>query len=573
MPYRLRSAIVALVLTATPLAGFAEEIPARLAAAGITNLKTDLNTEITAADIPGAAPTVPDGQVLEASGLSDDSTPVYGQWLFQGDFGAEQVTGFNPGYTLSIGDTIVLRLWGAFEAELPLVVDAQGNVFVPKVGPIAVAGVRNEDLNSVFTNHIKDVFRDDVGVYASLAQAQPVKVFVAGHVERPGLYSAFASDSILHFLDRAGGIDPESGSYLDITVLREGRVTKAINLYDFLDSGKLELVQFQDGDTIFVGQRQSVAKVSGLVGKPAQYEFEGAIELETLLERAGVSRHATNVEIARNSGEKRSAMYLSLHDDISDVYVLPSDEIVVVADRLVKHILVTVEGEHKSKSQYVMPYSSTLAQVMDKVELSEQSSAIGLQLFRKSIAERQKQLLNESIDRLEASILNARSASKNEAGLRTAEAALISKFIARAREIDPKGQLILQGPSDWESIALEDGDVIRIPRHQHHVNVHGEVFFPNAFSWNPEASIRDYIKQAGGYTTNANARKVLVRTPSGALRFEGKPGLFGKGAKGLLAGDEILVLPKVDSKRFQFSSDIVQILYQTAVAAGVVLAL
>ena len=306
---------------------------------------------------------------------------------------------------------------------------------------------------------------------------------------------------------------------------------------------------------------------------PAEYEFNQAIELTKLLKLAGVEKRATNVEITRNLGEKRSSQYLSINDDITDILVLGGDQITVLADRLVDNIVVSVEGEHLSKSQYVLPYTATLADVMTQITLSPQSAINDISLYRTSVAERQKQLLDQSIDRLEASILNARSDTKNEAELRQAEANLILQFVERARNIEPQGQVVLYPNTEWSHIALEDGDVIRVPRKQFHINVHGEVMFPNAFAWNDELNITDYIKQSGGFTGQANARKVLVRAPSGALRFQGKPKLFAKQRRQLQPGDEILVMPKVDSKRFQFGSDIVQILYQTALAAGVVLAI
>ncbi len=60
---------------------------------------------------------------------------------------------------------------------------------------------------------VRKVFRANVYSYASLAAAQPVRVFVSGYVHRPGLYNGTSMDSLLHYLDQAGGIDPERGSF------------------------------------------------------------------------------------------------------------------------------------------------------------------------------------------------------------------------------------------------------------------------------------------------------------------------------------------------------------------------
>ncbi|STG50110.1 polysialic acid transport protein [Escherichia coli] len=72
----------------------------------------------------------------------------------------------------------------------------------------------------------------------------------------PGLYGGVTSDSLLNYLIKAGGVDPERGSYVDIVVKRGNRVRSNVNLYDFLLNGKLGLSQFADGDTIIVGPRQ-----------------------------------------------------------------------------------------------------------------------------------------------------------------------------------------------------------------------------------------------------------------------------------------------------------------------------
>jgi len=144
-----------------------------------------------------------------------DHQQAFGNWIFGGQFANQSFIGFNPSYEISVGDKISLKMWGGFEFVGDLVVDAQGNVFLPEVGPVAVQGVRNEDLNEVVTEAVKRVFKKNVGVYASLDGAEPVKIFVTGFVDQPGLYAGHASDSVLFFLDQAGGVDSQRGSFLE----------------------------------------------------------------------------------------------------------------------------------------------------------------------------------------------------------------------------------------------------------------------------------------------------------------------------------------------------------------------
>lgn len=518
--------------------------------------------------ITGEAPPIEDSQVLE-TGLT--TTYVFGQWLFQGKFAQSSFKGFNPDYLVGTGDIVDLKLWGAFTLQLLLEVDAQGNIFVPQVGPVQVANVRNAELNNVVQARIKAVYREDVGVYASLAGAQPVKVFVSGSVLRPGLYDATSSDSLLHFLDLAGGIDPRSGSYLDVRVIRGGNTVREISLYDFLLNGTLPQIQFRDGDSLFVGPVRSTAVITGLIARPAQFEFDNEMTLARLLRMAGINERATNVRITSNQGSRRNTTYFSLSDDLDQLVVHGGDEIEVLADRLLGNIGVSVEGEHDGGSQYVLAYRSTLKDLLDQVQFAPTSRRDSLQLFRKSIADRQKQVLDQMLGKLEESVLSARSATKEEAGLRAQEAELVLQFVEKAKLIRPKGQLVLPKDVDPSLIALEDGDVIRIPRNSNVVAVHGEVFLPNAFLYNPHYDAADYIREAGGMTQAAGADRILVMQPNGQVKFVERVGIFSSTTVG--AGDEVLVLPKVDEKKFQLGKDIIEVIYQIAIAAGVVLRL
>lgn len=517
---------------------------------------------------PTTAPPVPQaGEVVETREVDES---VFGATLFRGHFAAQSFRGFNPDYLVSIGDHIDLKLWGAFDLVMRLEVDSQGNIFVPKVGPVRVANTRNGKLNEVVGAQIKNIFRDNVGVYASLANAEPVKVFVTGNVKAPGLYGAWASDSLLHFLDRAGGIDTDTGSFLDVRVRRGQRTLHTVNLYDFLTAGRLPLIQFQDGDTIIVGQKKATARVSGLVQHPVQFEFDGITTLADLLDLAGVDPIATHVQVVKNQTVTRQADYLPLSADLGSISIVSGDEVSVFADRQIGTIIARVEGEFQGLGQYVLPYEANLAELLEQVSPTPRSDMNGVQLYRHSIAKRQEQMLEEMLQKLEQSALSARSGTREEAELRVREAELILKFVERARKIKPQGRLVLHEGFDPTSIDLEDRDLVRIPRKTNTVAVQGEVFFPSAFVHRPGKSVDYYLDQAGGLTQGANKNRIFLLRPSGEM-ITAKDGWLG-GTR-VQPGDEILVLPQVDSKNFQFSKDLVQIIYQLALSAGVVLRL
>lgn len=199
--------------------------------------------------------------------ITDTQTrdPVFGHWLFRGEFARESFNGFNPDYRIAIGDRLQVQLWGGVEFDQPLTVDHQGNIFLPKVGPIKVAGVRNEQLNDTLLGAVTTVYQKNVSVYATLDVSQPVKIFVTGFVKQPGLFAGQSGDSILYFLDKAGGIAAERGSYLDVALKRNGQTLRHYNLYQFLVNGTLLPTQLRDGDIIVVAPLRYQTTVRGKV--------------------------------------------------------------------------------------------------------------------------------------------------------------------------------------------------------------------------------------------------------------------------------------------------------------------
>ncbi|MFA5940158.1 MAG: SLBB domain-containing protein [Sinimarinibacterium sp.] len=560
---RMQSFVLAALIST---AAFAQE-PAFLFQQSPERPMSGMSTSLST---PTPAPTAtPRAQESPGVERKVDET-VFGASLFKGHFAQQSFRGFNPDYLVSAGDIIDLKLWGAYDLVLRLEVDSQGNIFVPKVGPIHVSNARNGNLNAVVTEEVKKVFRDNVGVYASLANAEPVKVFVTGNVNDPGLYGAWASDSLLHFLDRAGGVNTDTGSFLDIAVRRGGQEVIKVNLYDFLVRGELPLVQFRDGDTIMVGPRKATAKVAGAVSHAAQFEFDGKIALSDLLALAGVDGTATHVQILKNQTPQRQVEYLPLTADLAAIAIVSGDEVGVYADRQVGTIIAGVEGEFQGVGQYVFPYEATLADLIKRITPTPRSDLGSVQLYRQSIAERQKQALDDMLRRLEQSVLTARSGTREEAELRAREAEIVLKFIDRARQVAPQGRLVMHKGFDAASIDLEDRDVIRIPRKTNTVAVQGEVYFPNAFVFREGKPVSYYIEQAGGLTQNGSKDRIFLVRPSGEMVEARDSWLLSSAVQ---PGDEIMILPKVDSKNFQFSKELVQIIYQLALSAGVVLRL
>ncbi|MFV5454955.1 polysaccharide biosynthesis/export family protein [Acinetobacter towneri] len=505
--------------------------------------------------------------VVELSPSSSMKYPtqnkMFGSQLFKGAFASTAGSTFNSSYQINPGDNINLRLWGAYQFNGTQSVDPQGNIFIPNVGPVKVAGVNNGSLQSVIEAQVRRVYVSNVGVYAALEQAQPVKVMVTGFVNQPGNYGGVANDSVIAYLDRAGGVDPERGSYIDIKVMRNGQTIQQVDLYDFLLQGQIRPFSFRDGDVIVVGQRTHTFNVSGEVYNQHDFEFNSpAVSLAQALAFAKLKPGATNVSIQRRQGAEYRSEYYSL-SQAPNVRVEDGDIVTVTADRYAGTIQVRVDGAHNGAHAVVLPYGAKLSDVLTQLQPNALAEVESLQLFRPSVAKRQKEMLNVALDKLEETTFNARSSTQEEAALRLRDAELVKQFIAKARQVEPKGQVVLN-PDTFQNVILEQGDILYIPEKTSVVMVHGEVAFPNGVEYKQGLSAKEYIEQVGGFSQKSNKSKVIV------IRQNGKAELVRKGEK-IKQGDEILVLPKAQTKGIELTRGITQVLYQIAVAAKVAL--
>jgi len=526
------------------------------------NFQMDQNQPTAVKATQASTILVPPPQSNDYSSNLDSD--IFGANLFTGAFTRQGATQFNPDYAIATGDNIQVRFWGAFEFDSLLTVDPQGNIFLPHVGPVQVMGISNRDLQRVMDSAVGKVFRSNVNSYASLAAAQPVRIYVSGFVNRPGLYTGTSMDSLLNYLDQAGGIDPERGSFLNVQVKRGEQTRITISLYDFLLEGRMPLVQLADGDVIFVSQRQNTVKVSGLAENAKRFEFnDNARTVADLIKMAKPLAQATHVRVVRNSGTVKNTEYYPLAD-ANLVALQNGDELEFTADKKPGTMSIRVEGEHQSAQEYVLPYGARLGELLQQIQFSDRSDTSSFQLYRLSVKKRQKQSLLVSLRGLESAALNARSGTSDEARLRAEEAGLILQWVDRAKKIEPSGQVLIAKMENFNDLLLENGDIIHVPTKDGLVLISGEVLFPNATAFDANLELDDYLQSAGGYTQNADASRIVVAHRDGS---------FGDDNDAIQAGDEIMVLPKVDVKSRQIWKEMTQIIYQIAVSAKIVFGL
>lgn len=487
----------------------------------------------------------------------------FGANLFTGNFARTYYDSLNPGYEINAGDRIAVKLWGAKDLDTVLVVDQQGNIFLPEVGPVKVAGLPQSSLNEAVRAHLATIFTSDLEVYVNLMNAQPVAVYVTGFVNKPGRYAGGPTESPLYYLDMAGGINISQGSYRHLIVKRGQTVIAAMDLYDFILEGRRPDLRLRDGDTIVVGKKGVAVAATGRLPEPAFFELTDRHSSGAdLIRYASPLNSVTHVSVAgvRDLAPFRSYMPL---DDFYTFQLDDNDSVEFHADAAIDFIMVSVQGAARDGAiRHTIRKGVSLAEFLRYVPVDVSTADWNsVYLRRPKVAEQQRKAILESLRQLERSALTATSGSVDEADIRVREAELIQNFVKRASGVRPNGTVVVSHRGRLNDMPLEDGDIVVIPEKSGLVMVTGEVMMPNAVSWSDKMKLSDYINGAGGYTARADRDNILTVKPNGEVGPVDKLGIG--------AGDRLIIMPSYDHKDMQFFKDLSQIVYQIAIAAGV----
>lgn len=214
--------------------------------------------------------------------------PVFGEQLFSAPSGYVPVTQAPApnDYILGPGDEVRLQIWGSIDADKRVVINRDGQIYLPKVGAINLTGVRAGDLESVLRSKIGRIFTN-FSLNATLGRLRSIQVFVVGQAQQPGTYTVSSLSTLINALFEVGG-PSNIGSMRTIQLKRNGRVVGQLDLYDFIARGdRSGDVPLQPGDVIVIPPVGPRVAVSGAFEQPAIYELKGTTSVGDVLALGG----------------------------------------------------------------------------------------------------------------------------------------------------------------------------------------------------------------------------------------------------------------------------------------------
>ena len=203
--------------------------------------------------------------------------PIYGANLFRqvpSTFAPLSMAPVPSNYIIGPGDELRIRTWGQVNFQANLQVDRTGEIYLPQVGPVHVAGLPYSDLDKNLRQAIGRVYKN-FDLIANVGQIRSIQVYVTGQARRPGVYTVSSLSTLVDALFASGGPSVE-GSMRHIELRRDGQTVTDFDLYMLLVHGdKSKDVQLLPGDVIFIPPVGPEVAITGSVRDPAIYELRG----------------------------------------------------------------------------------------------------------------------------------------------------------------------------------------------------------------------------------------------------------------------------------------------------------
>ena len=441
-----------------------------------------------------------------------------------------------PDYRLGNGDVLEVQVAGRLDVNrAQVIVDPEGNVNIPPLGSIEVAGLTLLEANRKISERARSLLRfADVSI--AVSSPRVFDVTVSGEVERPGTVPAQATQRLHELVLNAGGVTPR-GSVRHVDVTSNG-TTRQVDLLRFELGGDLSQNPYVvDNMRVHVPARGAAVTLAGAVRRPGDYELGPSGALRELLELTGglaPGGATSDARLTRIGPEGRKE---TTSVDLRTALAPPADVPLRSGDTLFVPPLSVIQDVIEVRGAFVGVADSSKTQTAGKATI--------VQRFELAQGERVRDVVIK-------------------AGGAAAYADLKLAFIDRTGASGPRQrvpidlQRLLVEKDEVQNILVQNGDILTLPVIEDRVYVVGEVKTPGPQDFRPDLTPREYLALAGGPTTRAKAKATTVTFRDGKT--------FAMADAPPLEAGAVVTVPEVAVKWYQDYLNIAQTLASIATA-------
>jgi protein involved in polysaccharide export with SLBB domain len=215
--------------------------------------------------------------------------PIYGANLFStlpASFGPLDHEPAPEDLIVGANDELRIRIWGQVNFSANLRVSREGEIYLPKIGNVHVAGLPFSTIPGHLRSAMERVYRN-FEMSVDMGEIHSIQIYVTGLAHRPGEYTVSALSTLIDAVFSSGG-PSAAGSMRHVLLKREGKVIADFDLYALLVKGdKTGDMQLQPGDVLYIPAAGPQVALLGSVRQAGIYELRGKEPIEQLLDAAG----------------------------------------------------------------------------------------------------------------------------------------------------------------------------------------------------------------------------------------------------------------------------------------------
>lgn len=416
-------------------------------------------------------------------------------------------------YLLGPGDEVRVQIWGAVDFVGKHMLDRNGQINLPKVGNISLAGVRVKDLESTLKKHVAATY-SNFTLNASLGRLRGITVYVVGHAKMPGTYNLSSPSTLINAVFASGG-PSVNGSMRKIELKRANQVVTTLDLYDFIANGdKSKDAALQPGDVIGIAPAGPRIALTGATDHGAIYEIKAGTTVKDILTLGGGLPSLSRPQIAQlerlnavNENNPRLVQQIKLDNLGQATSLMDGDVLTLLQLNEAFQNDVTLRGNVAMPLRYAHKPGMRIADLIPEPNALVQPDYYKkkniLVQFNKVDTTTDDRVLNEVKNLLEE--INWEYAVVERLNLKEIRTDLLPFNLARAlRDKNPKDNLELQ-PGDMVTIFGIKDVPVPIEKRNRYINVAGEVKVPGIYQVGPDETLPQVIERAGGLTKQAYA--------------------------------------------------------------------
>ena len=379
-------------------------------------------------------------------------------------------------YIVGPDDKLVINVYGNSVANWSLMVTPEGNINIPGVGILNVAGKTIEQATAAIKSKLaanRYAIGNGTSVQVSLGDIRSISVRIQGELVRPGTYTLSSLATAFDALYAAGGPN-DIGSFRKIEIIRGNKVIRKLDLYEYLAHGdhKDDIV-LKDQDEIHVPPYTMHVELRGEVKVPAIFEPLLNERLQNIIDYAGgFTDQAYTARIKVVQASDRQRRIGDIFEKDFSTYV-PKRGDVYTVDRILNRFenRVLITGAVFRPGEYELQQGLTVSQLIKNAGGLKEDAFTGRGGVIRLNSDNTTQQLS----------FNVQDAMAGKAG-----------------------DIVLQREDSVSITSVFD------LRDKYKITIKGQVRKPGDFNYADSMKVADLILKAGGFAEGASSKRIEV---------------------------------------------------------------